>query len=182
MPVVYFFILLVHIVNYLTIREYNNKEIVLNDMLQSIEENKGIFRQQDQIAVMYLNGLWRQFKDEQPHTYYAVEGINEKPHPCTPEVYVMDNKTMFMFLAWYEKDGKALNRQTGEWINLFEGDYSWCYKSDLCPDLSLYHKITERNGRGKKLVYSEYDHRKMTESIDNAIDYLKELKDIMNNK
>ena len=149
--------------------------------VQHLEENKGLFRRQDQIACEYLNGLFRNFKDERPKVYYDLDGIDMtiggKPHPCVPEIYVFDSKNNWIYLAWFD-NGKIFNKQTYEWTEKLDG-LSWCYVSDLFPDTELLHNVWNRNG--KKLVYSEDDHKKMIESIDESIKYLNSLKDIFNN-
>ena len=104
--------------------------------MHNIEENKDIFRRQDQIAVTYLNGLFKNFekkyekypftdeeylvKDTYPKSYYSnqywqsescviCDDKYKTPVAC-PEIYVMDSKTMFIYLGWYDEKRGFFNR------------------------------------------------------------------------
>ena len=169
--------------------------------MHNIKENEGIFRRQDQIAVTYLNGLFKNFekkyekypftdeehlvKDTYPKSYYSnqywqsescviCDDKYKTPVAC-PEIYVMDSKTMFMFLAWYDEKRGIFNRQTEEWITDFTG-LSWCYKSELCPNLQLLRDVWGENGLKNKLVYTEEKQNTIQNEIDSAINTLTTLK------
>ena len=88
------------------------------------ERNEPIMNDRPDDVYAYLNHLWRNLEEYKPRNY----GIR---HPVVPEIYIMENRSMWMFLAWFEtdKDGKhhLINRQTKEEIPESEyRKYSWC--------------------------------------------------------
>ena len=87
----------------------------------------------------------------------------------------MDSKTMFIYLGWYDEKRGFFNRQTEEWITDFTG-LSWCYKSELCPNLQLLRDVWGENGLKNKLVYTEEEQNTIQNEIDSAINMLMTLK------
>ena len=82
---------------------------------------------------------------------------------------------MFIYLGWYDEKRGFFNRQTEEWITDFTG-LSWCYKSELFPNLQLLRNVWGENGLKNKLVYTEEEQNNIQNEIDSAINMLTTLK------
>lgn len=92
------------------------------------ERHEPIMNSRPEGIYNYLNNLWRNLDEYKPRNY----GIKT---PVVPEVYVLDNNNLHMFLAWYDiKENVLIDRQNGRRIGEEEFyKYSWCYKSELFP-------------------------------------------------
>lgn len=82
------------------------------------------------------NHLWRNFDREKPEKQVIFNMEINANQTCIPEIYVLDNRTLFMYLAWYDTDNNCgiFNRQVPKWMDYTEEDMkhlSWCYKNDL---------------------------------------------------
>ena len=139
-------------------------------------------RKQDQIAVLYLNGLFRNFSEHKPKVYLLDDDGFGDYHPAIPEIYVLNPDNLFMFLAWFHpEENQLFDRQNYKWIkeNEFK-DWMWCYKSELFPDTWLVNEIWSHNG--KKLALSEQEHSDFMDDIDDAIQKLENMKRMLNNQ
>lgn len=91
------------------------------------DEREPMMNERPEPVYNYLNGLWRNLDEYKPRSYGK--------YPKSPEIYIMENATMDMYLAWYDtRFDDVFNRQTKKWVGEKNfGKYSWCYKHELFP-------------------------------------------------